>query len=208
MPPAGWLAGLARLCREAGAVLIADEILTGFARTGRMFACDHEAVRPDLLCCGKALGGGLPLAAVVGRSELMNAWRTGGEALHTGTFVAHPLGCAAAIATLDLIADEGLVARAAAIGERIAAELAPAVPAGIVLRGRGALWGLELPDAAARRDSRRRAAAARSSAAARRSVGTGRRAPAATGDRRRAARLCPRRAARRARKPAAMKGKK
>lgn len=149
VPPAGWLAGLARLCREAGAVLIADEILTGFARTGRMFACDHEAVRPDLLCCGKALGGGLPLAAVVGRSELMNAWRTGGEALHTGTFVAHPLGCAAAIATLDLLAEEGLVARAAAIGDRIAAELAPAVPAGIVLRGRGALWGLELADVAA-----------------------------------------------------------
>ena len=78
----------------------------------------------------------------------MNAWRTGGEALHTGTFVAHPLGCAAAIATLDLIAEEDLVACAAAIGERIAAELAPAVPAGILLRGRGALWGLELPDAA------------------------------------------------------------
>ena len=149
VPPAGWLAGLARLCREAGAVLILDEILTGFARTGRMFACDHEAVRPDLLCCGKALGGGLPLAAVVGRSDLMNAWRTGGEALHTGTFVAHPLACAAALATLELIADEALVARAAALGERIAAVLAPALPSGIVLRGRGALWGLELPDAAA-----------------------------------------------------------
>ncbi len=149
VPPAGWLAGLARLCREAGAVLILDEILTGFGRTGRMFACDHEAVRPDLLCCGKALGGGLPLAAVVGRSDLMNAWRTGGEALHTGTFVAHPLACAAALATLELIADEALIARAAALGDRIAAALAPALPAGIVLRGRGALWGLELPDAAA-----------------------------------------------------------
>ena len=79
----------------------------------------------------------------------MSAWRTGGEALHTGTFVAHPLACAAALATLELIADEALVARAAALGERIAAVLAPALPSGIVLRGRGALWGLELPDAAA-----------------------------------------------------------
>jgi 4-aminobutyrate aminotransferase/(S)-3-amino-2-methylpropionate transaminase len=76
----------------------------------------------------------MPLAAVIGRAELLNAWHTGGEALHTGTFVAHPLGCAAALATLDLIAEEGLVARAAAIGDRIG-ELAPGIPAGIVLRG-------------------------------------------------------------------------
>ncbi len=114
VPPEGWLAGLARLCREAGAALILDEILTGFGRTGRAFACEHEAVRPDLLCCGKALGGGLPIAAVIGRADLMNAWRTGGEALHTGTFVAHPLACAAAFATLDVLADERLVPRAVA----------------------------------------------------------------------------------------------
>lgn len=149
VPPDGWLAGLARLCREAGAALILDEILTGFARTGRLFACDHEAVRPDLLCCGKALGGGLPIAAVVGRSELMSSWRTGGEALHTGTFVAHPLACAAALATLDVIAEEDLAERAAAIGAQISNALSSAVPSDITLRGRGALWGLELPDASA-----------------------------------------------------------
>lgn len=153
VPPAGWLTGLARLCRAAGAALILDEILTGFGRTGGDFACDHEAVRPDLLCCGKALGGGLPIAAVVGRAELMNAWRTGGEALHTGTFVAHPLACAAALATLDVLEEERLAVRAAEIGGRIAAALdpaagpAPASPARLALRGRGALWGLELPDA-------------------------------------------------------------
>jgi len=149
VPPDGWLAGLARLCREAGAALILDEILTGFARTGRLFACDHEAVRPDLLCCGKALGGGLPIAAVVGRSDLMGIWRSGGEALHTGTFVAHPLACAAALATLDVIAEENLAKRATAIGVQIRDALAPGLPTDIALRGRGALWGLELPDALA-----------------------------------------------------------
>ncbi len=149
VPPDGWLAGLARLCREAGAALILDEILTGFARTGRLFACDYEAVRPDLLCCGKALGGGLPIAAVVGRSELMASWRSGGEALHTGTFVAHPLACAAALATLAILAEENLAARAGAIGAQIRDALAPTLPTAIALRGRGALWGLELPDAPA-----------------------------------------------------------
>lgn len=149
VPPAGWLAGLARLCRDAGALLILDEILTGFARTGRDFACDHEVVRPDLLCCGKALGGGLPIAAVVGREELMRAWQTGGEALHTGTFVAHPLASAAAHATLDVLVEERLAERAAAIGARIATTLANALPPGVALRGRGALWGLELAAAPA-----------------------------------------------------------
>jgi 4-aminobutyrate aminotransferase-like enzyme len=150
LPPSGWLAGLSHLCREAGALLILDEVLTGFARTGRMFACDHDAVRPDLLCCGKALGGGLPLAAVIGRVELMRAWRTGGEALHTGTFVAHPLACAAALATLDVLDQEALAARAAEIGSKIESSLAPGPSvgaAGARLRGRGALWGLEMATA-------------------------------------------------------------
>jgi len=149
VPPAGWLSGLARLCRETGALLILDEILTGFGRTGRAFACDHEGVRPDLLCCGKALGGGLPIAAVVGRSELMSVWSTGGEALHTGTFVAHPLSCAAALAALDVIAEEALAERAAEIGVRIGEQLAPGLQRDAALRGRGALWGVALPDASA-----------------------------------------------------------
>ena len=108
---------MASACREHGAVFIVDEIFTGFGRTGRLFAfehsaVDHEDVRPDLVCCGKALGGGLPIAAVVGRRELMDAWRTAGEALHSATFVGHPLSCAAAEATLDVIDDEKLVERA------------------------------------------------------------------------------------------------
>lgn len=147
LPPPGWLTGLGELCRASGSLLVLDEILTGFARSGRFFACDHEAVRPDILCCGKALGGGLPLAAVVGREVLMRAWQTDGEALHTGTFVAHPLACAAALATLDVLAGERLAERAATFGERIEGALAADLPAGVVLRGRGALWGLELPTA-------------------------------------------------------------
>jgi 4-aminobutyrate aminotransferase-like enzyme len=147
VPPGGWLAGLARLARDRGVPLVLDEILTGFARTGRRFAADHEAVRPDLICCGKGLAGGLPLAAVVGRSELMEAWRTGGEALHTGTFVAHPLACAAALATLEVIAEEDLALRAQEIGGEISRVLLPALPSGVALRGRGALWGLEMPEA-------------------------------------------------------------
>jgi 4-aminobutyrate aminotransferase-like enzyme len=147
VPPAGWLAGLSQLCRETGTFLILDEILTGFGRTGRHFACDHEGVRPDLLCCGKGLGGGLPIAAVVGRASVMEAWRTDGEALHTGTFVAHPLACAAALATLEVLDEERLAARAVVIGERIAAALAQEGASAAAVRGRGALWGLELPTA-------------------------------------------------------------
>ncbi len=143
VPPAGWLSGVAARCRRYRVPWIADEILTGFGRTGTLFAVDAEALRPDLLCCGKALGGGLPIAAVVGRAELLEAWRAPGEARHTGTFVAHPLACAAALATLELIAEEDLPARARRLGERLAAALATSLPAGFELRGRGALWGLE-----------------------------------------------------------------
>ena len=148
VPPPGWLAALAAAAQATGALFIADEIFTGFGRTGTRFAVDREAVRPDLLCCGKALGGGLPLAAVVGRSELMEVWRSDGEALHTATFVAHPLACAAACAALDEIEERGLAARAVEIGERVVGGLAPRLPAGTTLRGRGAAWGLELPTAA------------------------------------------------------------
>jgi 4-aminobutyrate aminotransferase-like enzyme len=145
LPPAGWLARLAGRARRAGALLIADEIFTGFGRTGRLFAVEHEGVRPDLLCCGKALAGGLPIGAVVGRAPLFEALRTGGEALHTGTFLAHPLACAAALATLEVLESERLIERAAALGERLAGALAPPVrAAGAALAGRGALWGIDL----------------------------------------------------------------
>ncbi len=131
-------------------VLIADEIYTGFGRTGPMFAVEEQGVRPDLLCCGKALGGGLPIAAVVGRHELMSAWASGGEALHTATFVAHPLACAAALATLDVIEEERLIPRALRLGPRFAARLTPWVRryGGVEeVRGRGFLWGIEVSSA-------------------------------------------------------------
>jgi len=149
VPPAGWLAALAAAARRAGALLVVDEILTGGGRTGALFACEHDGVRPDLLAVGKALGGGLPLAAVIGRRDVMEIWRSRGEALHTATFVAHPLACAAALAALDEIESGRLVERAVALGERLApglASLATVSPEVVAVRGRGALWGIELVD--------------------------------------------------------------
>lgn len=145
LPPPGWLAELSRLCREAGALLIADEIFTGFGRTGKLFAVEHEEVRPDLLCCGKALGGGMPIAAVLGRRSLFRCWETEGEALHTATFVANPVACAAALAALDVIQEEDLPARAARLGEWVGERLSKWP--GVAVRGRGLLWGVELPSA-------------------------------------------------------------
>ncbi|MCZ7652448.1 MAG: aminotransferase class III-fold pyridoxal phosphate-dependent enzyme [Thermoanaerobaculia bacterium] len=152
VPPPGWLAEIAAACRARGTLLVADEILTAFGRTGTRFAVDADGVRPDLLCCGKALAGGLPLAAVAGRRELMAAWERGGEALHTATFVAHPLACAAALAALPRLASPALLTRVrrlgAAVGRRLAGwpERFAAVAA---VRGRGLLWGVELRSAAA-----------------------------------------------------------
>ena len=144
-PPPGWLAELSRLCRETGALLIADEIFTGFGRTGRLFAVEHEGVRPDLLCCGKAMGGGMPIAAVLGRRSLFRCWDTPGEALHTATFVANPVACAAALAALEVIEEEDLPARAARLGERVGERLSKWP--GVAVRGRGLLWGVELRSA-------------------------------------------------------------
>jgi len=147
IPPAGWLAGLAESCRRHGALLIADEIFTGFGRTGRLFAVEHEEVRPDILCCGKALGGGLPVAAVIARRELFRCWETRGEARHTSTFLANPLSCAAAIATLDILREEDLPARAVRLGKGLGERLAAwpdRFPAVEEIRGRGLLWGVQL----------------------------------------------------------------
>jgi 4-aminobutyrate aminotransferase-like enzyme len=154
VPPAGWLAALAAATREAGALFVADEIFTGFGRTGALFAVERDGVRPDLLCVGKALGGGLPIAAAIGRRAVMEVWRVAGEALHTATFVAHPLACAAALATLDLFASEPLIARAARFEVTLGAPLRALAAAHAVVRavrGVGALWALELASAAAAR---------------------------------------------------------
>lgn len=158
LPPEGWLAEIAELCRQHDTLLVFDEIFTGFGRSGHLFAGPGEGVIPDLLCCGKALGGGMPIAAVLAPAEVFAAWPSSGEALHTGTFVAHPLACAAAIATLEVIAEEDLVRRTRGLGEKVAARLATwRHPKLIAARGRGLLFGLEFADAAAAASFGRRA---------------------------------------------------
>jgi 4-aminobutyrate aminotransferase-like enzyme len=148
VPPAGFLAGLAGLCRERGLLLIVDEIYTGLGRTGRWFACEHEGVIPDLLCVGKALSGTLPIAACVGARSVMDAWPpSGGEAIHTSTFLGNPLACAAGLASLGEIRRRGLVERSAAEGERWLGELRETLgghPGVGEVRGRGLMIGVDL----------------------------------------------------------------
>ena len=146
LPPVGWLAELGALARRHGALLVVDEILTGGGRTGPFFASLDAGIEPDLVCCGKALAGGLPFAAVLGRRELLAAWPANGEALHTATFLAHPLACAAALATLRVLGSPDFTARAAALGAAIATsvEVLSALPGVRAVRGRGLLWGVEL----------------------------------------------------------------
>lgn len=148
VPPPGFLSGVAEAARQAGAVVIFDEIFTGFGRTGSLFAFQHEGVVPDLLCVGKALGGGLPLSACLGSREVMDAWPlSGGEALHTSTFLGHPLACASALAFLDVMEEEGLVEMASRRGSRLLERLRRGLAgSGRVaeVRGRGFLVGIEL----------------------------------------------------------------
>jgi 4-aminobutyrate aminotransferase-like enzyme len=147
VPPLGWLPAISEICRRQATLLIADEIFTGFGRTGRLFAVEHEGVRPDVLCCGKALGGGLPIAAVVARRELFRCWETPGEAFHTATFLANPLACAAALATLEILEEEDLPARAARLGEDLGRRLRTwpdRFDTVEEVRGRGLLWGIQL----------------------------------------------------------------
>jgi 4-aminobutyrate aminotransferase/(S)-3-amino-2-methylpropionate transaminase len=147
VPPVGFLRALRALCDERGWLLIADEIYTGFGRTGRLFACEHEDVVPDLLCVGKGLASGMPLSACLGTEEVMTAWPVSeGEALHTQTFLGHPLGCAAALASIAAIEREGLVERAAALGARASAQLREGLGAAAQVRevrGRGLMIGVE-----------------------------------------------------------------
>ncbi len=118
--PAEWLQALRKLCDEHGILLIADEIQSGFARTGKMFAIEHSGVKPDLMTIAKSLAGGFPLSAVVGRKELMQASNPGGLG---GTYAGAPLACAAGLAVMDVIAEENLTGRANALGERMKARL-------------------------------------------------------------------------------------
>ena len=120
VPPAGYLKAVQEFAHEQGIVFIADEIQTGFGRTGAMFACEHEGVVPDLITTAKALGGGMPLSAVTGRAELMDAVPAGGLG---GTYAGNPVACAAALGALETIEREQLVAQGA--GDRGRGDAAP-----------------------------------------------------------------------------------
>jgi len=121
VPPDWFLPMLRSLANQSGTLLIFDEIFTGFHRTGRLFACDHWNVQPDLVCLGKALTSGFPLAACVGRSEIMDAaWpESTGEALHTSTFLGNPLGCRMALESLDLLEAEPWSKRVEKLGRHL-----------------------------------------------------------------------------------------
>jgi len=116
--PDGFLQQVRKLCDQHGIVMIADEIQTGFARTGKLFACGHAGVEPDLMTMAKGLGGGFPLSGVVGKAEIMDSVEPGGLG---GTFGGSPIGCAAAHAVLDIIEKEDLCEKAVAIGEQVSA---------------------------------------------------------------------------------------
>lgn len=159
VPPFGFLPLLREVCDQFDARLILDEIYTGFGRTGKWFACEHEGVAPDFLCVGKALTGGFPLSACVGRGDLMDAaWpKSEGEAIHTSTYLGHPVGCAMAMAQLDQIEERGLVERSAGAGRELRAALREALgEAGkrVLIRGRGLMVGAEFRDACGRPDAK------------------------------------------------------
>jgi 4-aminobutyrate aminotransferase/(S)-3-amino-2-methylpropionate transaminase len=144
VPPPDFLPALARLCREVAVPLIVDEVQTGFGRTGRMFAIEHSGIEPDLVVLAKTLGGGMPLGAVVGRAELMDATAPGGLG---GTFGGNPVACAGALAIIDVLLQERLPARAEQIGRTAMERMrswAERVPAIGEVRGLGAMVAMEL----------------------------------------------------------------
>ena len=143
VPAPGFLGGLADYCTRNGIVFVADEIQSGFARTGTMFACEQEGIVPDLITTAKALGGGLPLSAVTGRTEIMNAVNPGSIG---GTYAGNPVACAAAVAAIDFIEREDLPARARAIQEAALGRLQHLAGTCSVVgeaRGRGAMLAIE-----------------------------------------------------------------
>jgi ornithine--oxo-acid transaminase len=143
IPPAGWLAHCAEVCRQHNVLLIADEVQTGLGRTGRLLACEHEGVRPDGVILGKALGGGLlPVSAFLADDALMQVFRPGD---HGSTFGGNPLAAAVADEALRLLADERLAERAARLGAAFLARL-QAIESPLIreVRGRGLLIGMEL----------------------------------------------------------------
>ncbi len=155
VPSEGFLPALAQWCTANGVVFVADEIQTGMCRTGAWFACEHEGVVPDLVTVAKGMAGGLPLAGVVGRAEMMDAPHAGGLG---GTYGGNPVACAAALGALEEMQTHDLAGRARAIGERMSGHLEKLRadhPVIADVRGRGAMMAIELctpgstePDAA------------------------------------------------------------
>jgi 4-aminobutyrate aminotransferase-like enzyme len=149
VPPQQFLPMLRQVCDENGALLIVDEIYTGFGRTGKWFACEHSRVLPDVICLGKALTGGFPLSACVGRADLMDAaWPvSNGEPIHTSTFLGHPVGCAMALAQIEEIRRLRLVEHSRRLGEFLLKLLQSQISNlkfEISVRGVGLLVGVEV----------------------------------------------------------------
>ena len=151
VPPDGFLRALRALCDERGVLLILDEIYTGFGRTGPMFACEREGVVPDLLCIGKAIAGGIPLAATIGTARVMDAWPiSAGEAIHTSTFLGNPVACAAALANIAQMRTLDVTGRVRAKEGRLRERLAALRAYRSVrdTRGAGFLHAVEFADGA------------------------------------------------------------
>ena len=144
VPPAGWLQALRDLCDEHGILLVMDEVQSGIGRTGKMWACEHDGVVPDIITAGKGLASVLPLSALIAREEIMQ-WAPG---KHGSTFGGNPVACAAAIATIDLV-EGGLMDNAAARGEQLLAglrDLQTHQPLISEVRGRGLMIGFDVGD--------------------------------------------------------------
>ncbi|MGH7495068.1 MAG: aspartate aminotransferase family protein [bacterium] len=123
IPSPKFLPAVRQRCDEVGALMIADEVMTGFGRTGKLFACDHWSIQPDIVCLAKALGGGLPLGAFIGRREIMQTLSHDPPLAHVTTFGGHPLSCAAGLAALEVLREERMVENSAQLGARFVQEL-------------------------------------------------------------------------------------
>lgn len=148
MPDPGLYEALAELRERYGILIIADEVQTGFARTGKLFGIEHQSVKPDLITVAKSLAGGFPLSGLIGRADIMDTINPGGLG---GTYAGSPVACAAALAVLDVIAEERLCDRANAIGERIRSAITAAAARNDTvniahLRGPGAMIGFDILD--------------------------------------------------------------
>jgi 4-aminobutyrate aminotransferase len=145
VPPDGWLQALRDLCDRHGILLIADEVQSGMGRTGKMWAIEHAGVEPDILLSGKGIASGMPLGAMIAKDGVMT-WTKG---THGSTYGGNPLSCAAAIATLDVIRDEGLLERAAKVGDLLSnglRDLQTRQDSIRDVRGLGLMIGIDLPD--------------------------------------------------------------